>query len=613
MEHRVLNRLLKKHDLSLDRLPASLDGWRQLLERIARTFHAADQDRYLLERSLSISSREMQELHESLRQHMMAELDRLRAVISSLGAGLCTLAPDGRVRSVNPEGERLLGYAEAELVNTHFTRHIEPVRREAEPDAASTPSLAKSIANGHPYRDEDGTFLRKDGTTIPVSYTLNPIVEAGTLRGAVLVFFDITEQKKAAATLQEQRRFLRQVIDINPSFIFAKDREGRFTLVNKATAEVYGTTVEDLVGKTDAAFNPNPDEVEHFRRDDLEVINTLREKFIAEESITDAAGRTRWLQTIKRPILNIENEADQVLGVSTDITERKVAEQALQRYAGQLEDAKSALEEQTARLSQMVYELEEAKSQAEESARLKANILNNMSHEIRTPITAILGYAEILAEELDDEHSEFVNHIDLNGKRLLDTLNAILDLSKFEAAGSSMPLATLDLGEVAGNCVSILTPQAIRKKLVLRLVRPERPVEVHADADALDRILHNLIGNAIKFTDTGEIVVEVGMDPQHTYLRVRDTGVGISEQFLPHIFEEFKQESSGLARSHEGSGLGLAITRRLIEAMRGEITVESEKGTGTVFNILFPCSSRHASRSALSCTVPFPGQAKPAR
>jgi PAS domain S-box-containing protein len=142
---------------------------------------------------------------------------------------------------------------------------------------------------------------------------------------------EVAERKLAEAELAEQRSFLRQVIDLNPNFVFAKDMEGRFTLVNQAIAEAYGTSVEQLLGKTDADFNPNKEEVECFRRDDLEVINTLKEKFIAEEVITYAGGQVRWLQTIKRPIVSPDGSANQVLGIATDITARRQAEGAQRR------------------------------------------------------------------------------------------------------------------------------------------------------------------------------------------------------------------------------------------------------------------------------------------
>ena len=138
------------------------------------------------------------------------------------------------------------------------------------------------------------------------------------------------QRRRADQRLAEQQAYLRQVLDINPAFVFAKDRQGRFILANRAVAEAYGTTVSGLLGRTDADFNPNPDEVAAFRRDDLEVMDTLAEKAIPEEVITDAAGRRRWLQTVKRPIVGPDGAAQQVLGVATDISQRKEAEQALQ-------------------------------------------------------------------------------------------------------------------------------------------------------------------------------------------------------------------------------------------------------------------------------------------
>ena len=153
-----------------------------------------------------------------------------------------------------------------------------------------------------------------------------------TLRGFMI---DITERRRGEKALEKQRAFLRQVIDVDPNFIFAKDREGRFTLVNQAMADVYGTTVEDLLGKTDADFNPNVDEVEFFRRMDLDVMDTLQGRFIPEERVTDAQGKVRWLQTVKRPMIGKDGTANQVLGSATDITQRKRAEETLQKRTEQ--------------------------------------------------------------------------------------------------------------------------------------------------------------------------------------------------------------------------------------------------------------------------------------
>jgi two-component system cell cycle sensor histidine kinase/response regulator CckA len=171
---------------------------------------------------------------------------------------------------------------------------------------------------------------RADGVYRWVLETATPrFTASGDFEGFVGTAIDITERRGAEQTLRKERAFLRQVIDINPNFVFAKDREGRFTLVNEAVAAAYGTTVERLIGKTDADFNSNADEVEAFRRADLAVMDTLRELVIPEEKITDATGGVRWLQTVKRPVLGEDGRGHQVLGVSTDLTERLRADEAL--------------------------------------------------------------------------------------------------------------------------------------------------------------------------------------------------------------------------------------------------------------------------------------------
>ncbi|WP_457652408.1 ATP-binding protein [Rhodocaloribacter sp.] len=233
-------------------------------------------------------------------------------------------------------------------------------------------------------------------------------------------------------------------------------------------------------------------------------------------------------------------------------------------------------------------ELIEARDRAEESARLKTAILTNMSHEIRTPLAAILGYAQILSGEVGEQQQEFVDFIEQNGRRLMSTLNAILDLSRLEAEDLAVSRQPVNVVAAALHTVALFKPMARKKGLTLRAEGARPEAVAHVDRAAVDRILNNLVGNAIKFTDEGEVVITVEMDRKWVRLSVEDTGVGIGEAFLPKLFEAFKQESSGLSRSHNGSGLGLDITRRLVQIMDGRIEVTSEKGKGTRFTVWLP-------------------------
>ena len=276
--------------------------------------------------------------------------------------------------------------------------------------------------------------------------------------------------------------------------------------------------------------------------------------------------------------------------VAEQTSELRAREAELKQLNSDLEqEVQNQLEQKMEERRRYERQLIEAKERAEASARLKASILQNMSHEIRTPITAILGYAQILEEELSDQMFEFASHIYQNGERLLMTINSILDLSKMEANGQQLEREEFDLRTPVQEEVDLLASMAQKKGIDLRADLPPQAIPVCLNKHAITRILQNLVGNAIKFTDEGEVVVEAGVESGGTpYFKVKDTGIGISEEFLPRLFNEFEQESSGLTRSHEGTGLGMAITKRLADALDGQIDVESEKGKGTVFTITFP-------------------------
>ncbi len=231
-------------------------------------------------------------------------------------------------------------------------------------------------------------------------------------------------------------------------------------------------------------------------------------------------------------------------------------------------------------------ELITAKDRAEESARLKASILSNVSHEIRTPLTAIMGYAHILREEVPDVHSEFVGYISQNADRLLGTLDSILELSELESGDEvDLMIERVDLAAIVTKVAAEFAPVAEKKGLVLHTGGAREAILIEADANAVEKVAKKLVENAIKFTHEGNVRVDIGRRGPHVYFSVRDTGVGISESFMPELFEAFKQESQGLDRSHEGSGLGLSVARHLVRVMNGHIEVESTPGKGSTFTV----------------------------
>jgi PAS domain S-box-containing protein len=232
---------------------------------------------------------------------------------------------------VGPQAEAALGFPREHWYQDGFW-----AARVVEEDRQRATEFYDRVARTGKGGDLEYRMIAADGSVVWLRDVVNVATEeSGTtvLRGFLI---DITKRKEAEALLESQRAFLRQVIDVDPNFIFSKDRDGRFTLVNQAVAEAYGTTVEDLTGKKDEDFNPHPEEVQAFRERDLEVMDSLTEIFVPEEKLTDAEGNTRWLQTVKRPIVDADGVARQVLGSATDITTRKLAEARLRDSANAL-------------------------------------------------------------------------------------------------------------------------------------------------------------------------------------------------------------------------------------------------------------------------------------
>jgi signal transduction histidine kinase len=241
-------------------------------------------------------------------------------------------------------------------------------------------------------------------------------------------------------------------------------------------------------------------------------------------------------------------------------------------------------------LNHSIDELRRAKEMAEEMNRLKTNFLSNMSHEIRTPINGILGISQVI--ELESKEQVIRDYVQLqkkSGRRLLDTINSILSLSRIEAQKEKLLLSVVDMNKVVHESATSLEELARYKGLKFKVNEHTEEIFCLSDETMLYQVVHNIVGNAIKFTEDGEVNILVSICPQNNVsIKVTDTGIGISKEFLPKVFNPFEQESMGHSRGYEGSGLGLSISKRYIELLGGEINVESEKNRGSTFEILLP-------------------------
>jgi signal transduction histidine kinase len=251
--------------------------------------------------------------------------------------------------------------------------------------------------------------------------------------------------------------------------------------------------------------------------------------------------------------------------------------------------AQSALAIQNARL---FHEIEDKSRQLEEASEHKSQFLANMSHELRTPLNAILGYTELMADGAYGEPSEkmqdVLKRLEANGRHLLGLINDVLDLSKIEAGQLVLELSDYSVQDIAQAVRSALEPLAVDKKLAFKVEVPARLPPGHGDGRRLMQVLINLVGNAIKFTDAGEVVIKAEVNNGAFYVSVRDTGPGISAADQAKLFQEFQQADNAITKKKGGTGLGLAISKRIIEMHGGRIWVESQPGQGSTFAFTLP-------------------------
>jgi len=391
--------------------------------------------------------------------------------------------------------------------------------------------------------------------------------------GYIGIAMDITEQKRSAEVVEKEHKFLRQVIDIDPNFVFAKDREGRFTLANKAIADTYGTTVENLIGKTDADFNPNRDEIEYFRRTDLEVIDTLEERFIPEERITDARGNIHWVQTVKRPIAGSNGFGTQVLGASTDITRRKETELELQEQRAELAHV--------ARISTM------------------GELAASLAHELNQPLTAILSNAQAALRYLSgnpaqmEEVREILQDIVQDNSRAGEVIRRMRALVKKEA----LELIPLNLASLIRDVATLLHSDAILNNVQIRFELDDTLPLVCGDKVQLQQVVLNLMLNAfdaMKDCPVNEREVKLYLEGKAISLAqvsVSDRGSGLSSDKLDKIFQPF------YTTKREGLGMGLSICRSIIETHGGRLWAENNRDRGATFHFTVPVAAAATDES----------------
>ena len=455
---------------------------------------------------------------------------------------------------VNMSACRAYGYTREELLRMS----VKDVRHPEDADLIEAAFCAGTVNTSQTWRHR-----RKDGTVVNVELTAYETDACGRPGRFVLVH-DVTARENALAALREAESRFTAFMDNSPALAFIKDEHGRMLYVNRAFEKVWKSKAEDCIGRLEAEIFPGNQET--FDKLDKRVFEKGETCTQIEDIVTDAGIANHF--ALKFPI-PVKHGPKLLGGLVFDNSEQR----ALER---QLMETNSKLEAERER--------------AHAANQAKSDFLARMSHEIRTPMNSILGMSDLLWDTpLSSRQREYVSVFRSSSEQLLTLVNDILDLSKIEANKLELEQISFRVWELVEQTIELFAPAAHRKGLELNYrIDPAIPAELIGDSQRLRQILVNLIGNALKFTERGEVLVTVEQstdDGVHQGLRfaISDSGCGIEPEKLDAIFEAFTQQDSSITRKHGGTGLGLAICRSLVEMMGGRLWAESECGRGSTF------------------------------
>lgn len=486
---------------------------------------------------------------------------KFNTLVETMNDGLAVMNEVNEITYVNPKLLNTLGYTEKEVLGKHVSMFLD----ETNYRIAETQHTTRTRGEPLHYTVD---LTKKSGVQRTFDVFPRRILNSkGRFTQNFASFTDLTDQIQS----DEKNIRLGKILEESPNEIYVFDANTRlFVMVNQGARKNLGYTLDELIELEPLDISQGVSQ-ELFDSKLTALLNKSSNMIEYKCEYVRKNGTTYPVETHLR--LLEHSSMPVFVAFVTDITDRIARKNALI----------------------------EAKEEAESMNKLKSAFLSNMSHEIRTPITAILGYSDVLRDGATDEQLEFIGHVQKAGRRLMDTLISILDLSLLETNNLDILNRQCNLNTIIVEVVEQHLPDAREKNIGLVTHLKTDAKSIILDEENVKRILNHLISNALKFSSRGEINVELvesatiknGVD-----IIIRDTGVGISAKFIPHLFDAFKQESTGSARSYNGVGIGLAITEKLVTVMGGQISVESVKSVGSIFTVSFPrtaSASEHPS------------------
>ena len=497
---------------------------------------------------------------------------RFQELLAQAPIGIFETSVSGSCRYVNDKWSEVTGLSYTEAIGLGWSQTIHPDDRKKVLE-----EWQSAVENEGEFSGEF-RFQRPDGEIIWVSGKSGATRDhEGKLMGYLGTVTDITDQHRAEEDLRRTGALLRGVLDSTPYSVIVTSIDGRVREINRGASELLGYSVLEVIGTLAVDLIHDREEVENRVQglaDALEQPILIGMPALAE--LTGARGSCEWTYIKK---------GGEAFPVELAVSEMRDLEGRLYGYVAVAND----ITERVRRSKELVS----AKDEAERASAAKADFLARMSHEIRTPMNSVLGMTEIaLQTKLTTEQRGYLELVHGSGQRLLRLINDILDFSRGEARELTLDHISFDLHKTFALCLRGLSHRAREKgvELVLR-VAPDTPPRVVGDPHRLQQIVVNLVGNAVKFTSTGEVVVDVACafvessERLVLSLDVYDTGPGVAKEEQERIFRAFTQEDKGIARRYGGTGLGLAICSQLVELMDGAIWLDSELGCGSCFHV----------------------------
>jgi PAS domain S-box-containing protein len=499
-------------------------------------------------------------LYKDLTQKLLREKDKwLSTILKSIGDAVIATDHNGKIRFINKAAENLTGFTEAEALGKELSK-IFKIRSEMTKQVAENP-FQKVMLHGKIVGLANHTeLISKEGNIYPIADSGSPIKDSnGDIVGVVIVFQDLSYYKKTEELINIQTTALNSAY----SGIVITDFAGDIIYVNDSMFRITGYTRDDLIHRNVNIFKSNLHTDEFFA--DMWKTISSGQTWKGEIQNRRKNGDPYYEDMSVTPLKNEHDEIVNFISVKEDISDRKKNE----------------------------IELIKAKDEAQRSDRLKSEFLAQMSHEIRTPINIISNFMQIyedeLQEKLSPELKKSISGVKSESHRIISTIDSIINMAQLKAGTFNRKLRELNFYK------EILDPSsahwkflAEEKNIALVICEETENIFINGDSYSLNQALNHIVDNAFKYTDEGKVQIDCKVEEENIIISITDTGCGISEEYLPNIFDPFTQELQGYNRKYEGNGLGMALVKQYCNLNNASITVQSEKSVGTVVKVSIP-------------------------